>query len=253
MLGAQRGHHLAMGGACDRRPSEKKANTSRPFTDRLTELPERARRQGRRDQRDQQRVCGLEHTLGDERNTRGAVKEHPVVVTAQGREHPRDPARGPLGCVQGEIHMAVGEVRGQQIQALEIGPFDQLGDRALASHQPTPSAADLRLDPEQIRRSALGVEVPQQHPRTFARRQIREVDSSRRLAHAALDVVGREDVAQRNVSLTSLRCALDENSAKRSANSSRAAASCSSSRLDVAAHRHRPVEYPFEAALRRRR
>ena len=50
--------------------------------DHRLELDERAGGQRRRDDRDEQRVGGLEHALGDQRDARRAVEEHVVVLAS---------------------------------------------------------------------------------------------------------------------------------------------------------------------------
>src|SRR5690606_24676602 len=124
-----------------------------------------------------------------------------------------------------EVHVAVGEVGGQQVQPFHVGAAQQRVDVALAAHELGAAALDLRADAEQERARALRVEVPQERRVALAGGERGEVDRRRRLADAALDVVGREDAAHPKWSLTSARCSLPANASKRPANSSRAAAS----------------------------
>ena len=63
---------------------------------------------------------------------------------------------------------------------------------AVLRDQPLGAALDPRLDPDEERRRALRVEVPQQHPPTAAGRFGGEVDGGGRLPDAALDAVGRQ-------------------------------------------------------------
>ena len=64
------------------------------------------------------------------------------------------------GGVEREVHVAVGEIRWQQIEALVIGALDQPLDIGFAAHELAHSSAHLGSDAEQIRARALRVEVP---------------------------------------------------------------------------------------------
>src|SRR5204862_6205116 len=98
---------------------------------------------------------------------------------------------------------------------------------ALAAHELPAAALHARLDPEDVGARPLRVEIPEQRLRSAACREVSEVQGGRRLADAALDVVGGEDACHRNVFFTSPRCSGDENAAKRSLNSARASFWCS--------------------------
>ena len=49
-----------------------------------------------------------------------------------------EPALGPLGVAEREVHVAVGEVGRQQVQALGVGALEQPVDVALAAHELAP-------------------------------------------------------------------------------------------------------------------
>src|SRR3954464_8356709 len=99
-----------------------------------------------------------------------------------------------------------------------VGALDEPVDVALAAHELAPAALDPRLDAEEVGAAALRVQIPEQGGRPAACGQVREVDRGRRLADAALDVVGGEDADHANVLFTSLRWSFAANAAKRSAN-----------------------------------
>jgi hypothetical protein len=95
-----------------------------------------------------------------------------------------------LGPVEQQVHVAVGEVAGQQVEAIEVGALDGLVQPAGAPDEGLAAALDPSPDPEHVGRSGLRVQVPQQRAETVLGGQVAEVDGRGRLAHAALDVVG---------------------------------------------------------------
>src|SRR4051812_16306603 len=122
--------------------------------------------------------------------------------------------------------MAVGEVRGQQVEPFDVSALDDAQRVAATADELAPAALDLGPDAEQEGRGALRVEVPDERAPALPRGERREVDGGRRLADAALDRVGGEDLQGASifgkVSRTSLRSSGDENAANRSAKCARA-------------------------------
>ena len=80
--------------------------------DERGELVEGALGQSGRDQRHEQHVHGVQDILRNQRDARRAVQEHDVVLAGQRAEHAGQPPRGPLGLVERQVHVAVGEVGG---------------------------------------------------------------------------------------------------------------------------------------------
>ena len=65
----------------------------------------------------------------------GQSRKTYVVLVRERREQPAQPPRRALRRVEREVHVAVGEVRRQQVEALVVGALDQRVDVALAAHE----------------------------------------------------------------------------------------------------------------------
>src|SRR5690242_1596956 len=164
-----------------------------------------------------------------------------VVLGGQRLEQPGELAGGPgagprfASSVEEQVHVAVGEVGGEQVQAVEVGALDRVVEGLGAADERLAAALDPRLDPEQEAGRALRVQVPEQGPEAVGGRQVRQVHGRGRLADAALDVVGGEDLHGRPcISLASRtrtrsRPAGPANLANLAANSARASAWLSAS------------------------
>src|SRR5690606_3473175 len=166
------------------------------------ELLEGADGQRRGDERDEEGVGGVEDALGDQGDGRRAVEDRQVVVLGERVEHPAHAAGAAAGAVEHQVHVAVGEVGGEQVQALDVGAPQQVGDVGPAPDQLAPAAAHLGPDAEQERGRRLRVEVPEHGAEPVRRRQGGDVHGGRGLPHPALDVVGGDDLHGRNVSAT---------------------------------------------------
>src|ERR1700749_4019496 len=83
---------------------------------------------------------------------------------------------------------------GAQVEAVEVGAMDDVVEGLGAADERLAAALDPRVDAEQEAGRALRVQIPEQGPGTVGGRQVRQVDGLGRLADAALDVVGGEDL-----------------------------------------------------------
>src|SRR5207247_989306 len=104
-----------------------------------------------------------------------------------------------------QVHVAVGEVGGEQVQVVEVGALDRAVEGLGAADERLAAALDPRLDPEQEAGRALRVQVPEQGPAAVGGGQVGQVDGRGRLADAALDVVRGEDLHGRPSSRTRTR------------------------------------------------
>ena len=159
----------------------------------LQELGQRAQRERRRQRRREQHVARPEDALREQREARGAVEHHVGVLAGQGGQELAQALLGAPAGLERQVQVAVGEVGREQVEPGIIGGADRLGEIGAAADQRARPPGDLRLDAEGEARRALRVEVPEQDARARARGQVGDVDGRRRLAHAALEVVGRED------------------------------------------------------------
>src|SRR5690242_8315678 len=153
-----------------------------------------------------------------------------VVLGGQRLEQPGELAGGPgagprfASSVEEQVHVAVGEVGREQVQAVEVGALDRVVEGLGAADERLASALDPRLDPEQEAGRALRVQIPEQRPAAVGGGQVGQVDGRGRLADAALDVVRGEDLHERPSSRTRTRSrpAGPANLANLAANSARA-------------------------------
>ena len=130
-----------------------------------------------------------------------------------------------------QVHVAVGEVGGEQVQVVEVGALDRVVEGLGAADERLAAALDPGLDPEQEAGRALRVQVPEQRAVAVGGGQVGQVDGRGRLADAALDVVGGEDLHERPSSRTRTRSwpAGPANLANLAAKSARASAWLSAS------------------------
>src|ERR1035437_9936389 len=126
---------------------------------------------------------------------RRAVEENVVVA---GGERAEQLGQGagvpPPRPAKQQVHVAVGEVGRKQVQVVEVGALDGAVQRLGAADERFAAALDLGLDPEQEAGRALRVKIPQQGALAVGGGQVGQVDRGRRLADAALDVVGGVDL-----------------------------------------------------------
>ena len=107
--------------------------------------------------------------------------------------------RAPASVVQQQVHVAVGEVGGDQVKVVEVGALDRVVERAAGrGSAPLPPpltrglTRNMKLAAPCGSRSHSTVRRP-----GFGGRQVGEVDRRRGLPDAALDVVGRVDPHRR--------------------------------------------------------
>ena len=93
--------------------------------DEFGQLVQGADRQRGRNQRHQQRVGRVEHTLGQQRDTRRAVQEDGVVLALQRGEQAGQAPLRPLRGVEQQVEVPVGKVGRQQVKAVVVGSLDR--------------------------------------------------------------------------------------------------------------------------------
>ena len=98
----------------------------------LDQSRDRSQRQHRRNGRHEHGVRRGEDALGQQREACRTVEEHDVVVTAERVEECRDHAFRLAEVTEQPIELAVGEVRGQQVEIVVVGLLDGCGERLAA-------------------------------------------------------------------------------------------------------------------------
>ena len=164
------------------------------------DLVERALRQRRGDDRDEDDVGGAHHLLAGLGEARRAIEDDAVVALGQRFEQLGEPLL--LAEIEQEaIEPAQRRVGGEQVEPVEArcaGPAS-LARRPWRT-PPAPCRASRLAVAEDEARRRLRVEVPEQGPpRRQRRRGPGEVDRQRRLSDAALEAVNRDRRHRRTV------------------------------------------------------
>ena len=159
----------------------------------VEQLPQGKHRQGGGDHGHEDVVRGVEDVLGQQGDVRRAVEKDALVVVLERAQHLGQPVVRLLAVVQGDVDVAVGEVRGQHVEVLVIRAPDVLLDVPAALEQLLAAEGVRRPDAEVVRGRALRVHVAEQRAPALEGRKVGEVDRGGGLAHAALDVVDREN------------------------------------------------------------
>ena len=110
-----------------------------------------------------------------------------------GFQQSSEPSRRVLRRVELEVHVAVGEVGGQEIEVVEVGALQPHRRRSRSSDERFRATLDPGPDAEEEGRGTLRIEVPQQRALTVAGSKVGQVDRRRGLPDATFDVVRRED------------------------------------------------------------
>jgi len=115
-----------------------------------------------------------------------------VVLKGEGHQEPCQLLGGSLGSLEIEVHVSIGEIRRDQVQALEIGSTNGQVNAPLALDQFLTTTLDLGLDAKIESRGTLWIQIPNQSSGALPGREVCQVDGCRSLTDASFDVVGRE-------------------------------------------------------------